>query len=337
MMAQLQPIDRLLEDPSVSDAHKAKLRLVREAIEYGEREMGLDPASSFRSYFDTQGRPVTYIVSACARDRFAPHTWWFPIVGTVPYKGFFSKEDAEQEAESLRARGLDVHLGTAAAYSTLGWFPDPDLSTMLDLPDEDLVNLVLHEITHTTLWLPGGVDFNEGLASFVGGHGALEFARKKHGVGSTAYERTVRMLAWEELRDARSRELRRRLDELYASALSSEEKVRRRDEIYAAFVAEERVKIDGLFPRASTAAPPAALPCGAVDLLHRPSSRTDDLEIYATLAAGLPRGAPRVNNAIVLMQRRYGRGDEFRAVFDHLGGDWRRFLERMKLMAGKSS
>ena len=94
-------IDELLADPSVPDKTKFKLLFVREVKSFGEHELGLVRSANYESFYDTQGRPITYIVSACAKDRFQPHLWWFPIVGDVPYKGFFAKADAEAEAASL--------------------------------------------------------------------------------------------------------------------------------------------------------------------------------------------------------------------------------------------
>ncbi len=242
---------------------------VREVKSFGEHELGLARSANYESFYDTKGRPITYIVSACRKDRFQAYTWWFPIIGDVPYKGFFSKTDAQAEAGSLEKQGYDVSLGMAAAYSTLGYFPDPVLSTMLDYPDEQLAALLLHELTHGTIYLPGGTEFNEGLASFVGWQGALEFARKERGIESDAYRRTVRAFAAEERRDTRSRELYRKLSELYGSGQPRER------------ILEERIRIAG----------------------------------------------PKVNNAEILMQRRYGRYDEFRERFEKAGGDWRLFFE----------
>lgn len=277
MLLNSRNIDELVADPNVPADKKLKLLKVREIKEFGEHELGLSRSSNYESFYDTQGQPITYIVSACRKDRFEPHTWWFPIVGTVPYKGFFDKEDARAEARSLEALGLDVSLGAAAAYSTLGYFPDPVLSTMLEYPDEQLAALILHELTHGTIYLPGGTDFNEGLASFVGWQGALEFARRRQGISSEAYEKTVRAFAAEERRDARAKELFGKLDELYKSNRTREEKL------------EERVKIAG----------------------------------------------PKVNNAEILMQRRYGRYDEFRERFEKAEGVWSRFFETLVREKGR--
>jgi predicted aminopeptidase len=264
-------IGTLLADRNVPDQVKLKLLFVREIKAFGEHELGLKRSSNYESFYDTKGQPITYIVSACRKDRFEPYLWWFPIVGDVPYKGFFHKEDAEEEARGLKQEGYDVSVGTAAAYSTLGYFPDPVLSTMLDYPEEQLVALILHELTHGTIYLPGGTDFNEGLASFVGWQGALEFARRRHGISSPQYDRTVRAFAAEERRDAKAREVFRKLDALYKSGKPYREIVSERDRV-----------------------------------------------------AGMP-----VNNAQILMQRRYGRYDEFRAAFEKAGGEWSRFFDAL--------
>ena len=271
-------IDTLLADRDVPDDMKLKLRLVREIKAFGEHEMGLKRSANYETFYDTGGAPITYIVSACRKDRFAPYIWWFPIVGDVPYKGFFDKEDAKEEARALEAEGYDVSLGTAAAYSTLGYFPDPVLSTMLKYPEEQLVALILHELTHGTIYLPGGTEFNEGLASFVGWQGALEFARRRRGIASEQYDRTVRAFATEERRDARALEVFKKLDELYRSGRSKEQVLAMRDQI----------------------------------------------------------AGRKVNNADILMQRRYGRYDEFREKFEKAGGDWARFFEALSRDKGVS-
>jgi predicted aminopeptidase len=277
MLLNSQNIDDLLADPAVPDRTKLKLLFVREVKGFGEHQLGLARSANYESFYDTQGKPITYIVSACRKERFQPHTWWFPIVGEVPYKGFFSRDDAIAEAQGLEQQGFDVALGTAAAYSTLGYFPDPVLSTMLGYPDEQLAALLLHELTHGTIYLPGGTDFNEGLASFVGWQGALEFARRTRGIHSLAYDRTVQAFAAEEKRDAASRALFKKLDDLYRSNRSRSE------------VVAEREKIAG----------------------------------------------GKVNNAEILMQRRYGRYDEFRARFEAAGGEWKPFFEALVRDKGK--
>lgn len=229
--SSLRPIVEMLEDSSVPQATRDRLRLVLEIKEFGEHRMGLARTSNFTQFYDTGGGPVSYVVSASRPDRFEPHTWWFPIVGTVPYKGFFDASDARAEAEALREKGLDVSAGGVGAYSTLGWFTDPLLSTMLEYPEERLASLILHEMTHTTLWRAGQVEFNEGLADFVGEQGALEFVRWRFGTRSPVYGRAVRAVGSKEAADAEVNDLFMRLDDFYRSDAPSGKKLELRDVI----------------------------------------------------------------------------------------------------------
>ena len=103
------------------------------------------------------------------------YTWWFPIVGTVPYKGFFDKADAEAQVKELEQQGYEASMRGTEAFSTLGWFNDPVVSTTLKNTPIRIANTVIHESVHTTVWIPGGVPFNESLANFIGSEGAVSF------------------------------------------------------------------------------------------------------------------------------------------------------------------
>ncbi len=229
ILAGMRRIEDALADPEVPARVKEKLRLVLEVREFGESEMGLARTGNYTCYYDTGGSPVAILVSGCRKDRFEPYTWWFPIVGTVPYKGFFDPEDAAAEADRLEEEGYDVACHEVSAFSTLGWFKDPIFSSALEYPDEEIAALVLHELAHATVWIPGETDFNEGLASFVGRQGAVEFMRRRHGAASREYERAVLRFAAAEERDARAREMFKRLDDLYRSDTPREEKLGLRD------------------------------------------------------------------------------------------------------------
>lgn len=312
-------VNDMLADPSVPDPAKEKLRLVLEIKSFGEREMGLTPSTNYTTFYDTAGRPITYIVTACAKDSFRPHTWWFPIIGDVPYKGFFHREDAIAEARALRQAGYDVSLGTAAAYSTLGYFKDPILSTMLDYTEEQLASLILHELTHGTIYLPGGAEFNEGLASFVGWQGALEFARRTHGPASVQYDRTIRAYADEQARDDRASRLFEALDRLYRSSASHQEKLEERERIYLAHRSAVAKEVEAARREADERIRAGGLGDG---------ERSALMERLRELRAQIPEGP--VNNAIVLNQRRYGRYEEFRKRFERANGDWRTFLRQLR-------
>jgi len=332
----MRDADAVAADPGTPDRVRRALALVAEIRAFGVEVLGLRAGSSYRHYFDTGGTPVTHVVSACAKDRFEPHTWWFPFVGTVPYKGFFDRADAEAEAEALRAQGLDVHLGAAAAYSTLGWFPDPVLSTMVDLPEEELASLILHELVHNTVWIPGDVDLNEGLAGFVGGQGALEFARRRYGTQSVAYARAVALIAGEERRDARGRKLYDDLAALYRSEAPKAAKLKERERIFDSWKGEGEREAGRLRARAEAfeaeEASPAAEPCALAALLTAAPRSPEAARLRRQ--ADFHRAPPgRVNNAVLLQWRRYGRGEEFRKAFDAVDGDWDRFFAAMRKRA----
>ena len=119
------------------------------------------------------------MLSGAYRDRLESFTWWFPIVGRVPYKGYFDFAEARRQERELTRRGFDARLGAASAFSTLGWFNDPLLPSTLHSDSLTLVNTVIHELTHNTFYAPGGAVFNESFANFVGSRGAEQFFRDR--------------------------------------------------------------------------------------------------------------------------------------------------------------
>jgi predicted aminopeptidase len=127
-----------------------------------------------------------WVVTACKPFEFVAKEWSFPIVGSFPYKGFFDREKARIEMNRLKEEGWDVSVRNPGGWSTLGWFTDPILSKMLERSDGDLANLIIHEMTHATLFVKDSVEFNENLASFIGDAGAVKFLEYKFGPGTRA-------------------------------------------------------------------------------------------------------------------------------------------------------
>jgi predicted aminopeptidase len=175
ILSRRRPIARVIEDPATNPVVRAKLELVLQARTFAERDLGLAAGESYTTYSWVESDTLLLVVSGARRDRFEAYTWWFPIVGRVPYKGFFDFDQALREAASLEERGFDSYVRPAAAFSTLGWFNDPLLNTLLRHGDVDLVSTVIHEILHNTIFLPGQVAFNESYANFVGDRGAIEY------------------------------------------------------------------------------------------------------------------------------------------------------------------
>jgi predicted aminopeptidase len=171
-----EPIAAVLARGDLEPEVRRKLELVLAARRYAE-SIGLKVGGSFRTLSYVDGPTMLYVLTATPQTSLEPHTWWFPIIGRVPYKGFFDRARAEAEAKSLVARGLDTSIRGAAAFSTLGWFDDPLLRHQLAADDVALVNLVLHETYHNTFYAHGAhaTAFNESLASFVGGRAAIDF------------------------------------------------------------------------------------------------------------------------------------------------------------------
>jgi predicted aminopeptidase len=170
-----RPIRDAVHDTTLSSATRAKLRLVEDARDFAADAIGLDPDDTFTNYAEVSSDTLLMVVSAVEELRLAWKTWWYPIVGRVPYKGFFDFDKARQEADQLEEDGYDVWVRPSSAFSTLGWFPDPVLSTTLRSDSLRVVETVIHEITHTTYFPKGQARFNESFANFVGHRGAIEF------------------------------------------------------------------------------------------------------------------------------------------------------------------
>jgi predicted aminopeptidase len=191
-----KPIARIVADTATDWETRDKLLLVLQARQFAADSLGLNAGDSYTLFSRVESDTLVTVVSAAPRDQFRPHTWWFPVVGSVPYKGYFDPEDAAREQRRLEARGFDTFVRPSAAFSTLGWFNDPLLSTLLRYDRVSLANTVIHELFHNTFYAPGQAIFNESLANFVGGRGAIEFFCRRDGPQATTCRTAVG--AWED-------------------------------------------------------------------------------------------------------------------------------------------
>ena len=187
ILARRQPIVQLVRSRGTDPLVRRKLQLVLAAREYAEDSIRLKPEKSFTTYSKLDRDTLVLVLSAAYRDKLVAYTWWFPIVGRVPYKGFFDFDEAKDAAARFEADGFDVALRPSSAFSTLGWFNDPLTSTTLSRDSLDLVNTVIHEITHNTFYAPGNAVFNESFANFVGARGAAAFFRSRGQAQAAAY------------------------------------------------------------------------------------------------------------------------------------------------------
>jgi predicted aminopeptidase len=183
ILMRREPIDELLAREDTDQNLKQKLQLVLDARAYS-KSVGLVPKGSFTQYSKIDRDVLVWVLSGSSKIALRPVTWWFPIVGNIPYKGFFDKADADKTADALEKRNLDVFLRPSAAFSTLGWFDDPLLSTTVKFDEVALANTVIHEILHNTIWVKDQAPFNETLANFVGSMGAVEFFSARSGAQS---------------------------------------------------------------------------------------------------------------------------------------------------------
>jgi predicted aminopeptidase len=299
ILAGRQRIERLVEDPRTDATTRAKLELVLAARAFARDSIRLDVGESFTTYSRLKRDTLVLVLSAAYRDRLEPHTWWFPIVGRVPYKGFFDFGAAQKAARDLQAEGLDTYLRPSTAFSTLGWFNDPLLSTTLRHDSLDLANTVIHEVTHNTFYAPGQAVFNESFATFVGARGAEWFFRSR---GDSMRAR----LAVDDWEDDKTlgrfwTRLWHELDSAYeANAQSREARLAARDTIYAR---ARRLLVDSVGPRLRRVDP---------RVLHR----------------------VQLDNAALLARRIYLTDlDAFDRVYDAEGRDLRRAIARVIALA----
>jgi predicted aminopeptidase len=162
-----RPIEIVLADERTPAKVRDGLALTREILAYAKAQ-GLRAEGAYRYFVGTDEPYVSYLVQAAYADRLELLTWWFPVVGRVPYLGYFEKGERDAEADRLRAGGYDVSTSGVGAFSSLGWFEDPLFTSMVLRGRADLAHLLFHELTHRTLWVPGSVEFNENLAEYVG-------------------------------------------------------------------------------------------------------------------------------------------------------------------------
>ena len=155
------PVEEVLKDESTSAQWKEKIGFIQEVMGYGQKKLGLKKTKSYSNFFEVKG-PILYVVTASEKDRLQLYTWNFPVTGRVTYKCFFTKEGVLKEKQFLEKKELDTFVQQVGAYSTLGWLRDPIFSSMMEWNHVALVNLILHEMTHATVYFKDETDFNEG-------------------------------------------------------------------------------------------------------------------------------------------------------------------------------
>ena len=294
MLLGARSVDRVLEAGKVDNEDwRSKLELIG-AMRAFAAGQGFAPSRSYTTV-NLGFEHVVNVVTACAPDRFDAHSWNFPIVGEVPYKGFFDPQDAERLADRLRDKGLDVSVRAAGAYSTLGWFRDPILPSILDMSLPGYVNTILHESAHASLYINGQGDFNESWASFIG-----DTAETLFFIDNAERWPDILLRASERRRDrqlygAFLLDLYDRLDAVYQAGGSREQIMTSKSGI----ISQALVEYSGL-PFANEAW----------------STLFDEREL---------------NNAVIQSARRYGRGmDRLQSAFERCGKTLEEFIKASK-------
>jgi predicted aminopeptidase len=217
IMSRREPVVDILSDPGRDAELRERLRVAQAIRAFASEELALPDNASYRSYVDLGRDAVTWNVFATAEFSLEPRLWCFPLVGCVAYRGYFFKDPAQRFARSLREQGLDVYIGGATAYSTLGWFDDPLLNTMLGRGETALAGIVFHELAHQVLYVEDDTAFNEAFAVTVQEQGVRRWLRCRRGAAElAAYEQLLqRAQGFLDLVDS----TRRGLAAFYASGL----------------------------------------------------------------------------------------------------------------------
>ncbi|HUI92619.1 MAG TPA: aminopeptidase [Chitinivibrionales bacterium] len=229
------PIKKMEKDPKTPDSLRHFFSLVNEITAYAADSIGLAKNSNFTKFVSIRKPYLIDLVAAAGKTDFVPYQWCYPLFGCWPLRGYFDSTDAIREAQRLKKLGLDVCLGRAEAFSTLGFLSDPIYSFMKRYSVYRIANLIIHEQTHATVYVKDHVDFNEELATFTGNEGALAFIRSKFGDSSTQFQNAVK-----ESKDVSTyyrsvQSLYRALSAVYSSTVSLQEKLQKKAGVIAAF------------------------------------------------------------------------------------------------------
>jgi predicted aminopeptidase len=211
------PIAEVLDDKELDSRHREKLLEASGIRIFAMDSLGLKDSKNYTTYYDQHGKPLMWVVTACLPYELKAKEWWFPMIGNVSYKGFFNETLAIREAQQVRDEGYETDIYSPAAWSTLGFFNDPIFSGMLKRGTGRIAELIIHELTHSTIYLKSSVEFNENLATFIGERGALYFLASKYGVQSEAYKRYRGYLSDEIIYSEYMMKGATRLDSLYKS------------------------------------------------------------------------------------------------------------------------
>ncbi len=295
LASRRQPIADLLSDSATDQNLQRRLRLVQQARAFSIHTMQLPDNASYTEYADI-GRPfVVWNVFAAPEFSLEAETSCFVLVGCLAYRGYFEEALAQRQARELAAEGFDVYVGGIAAYSTLGWFDDPVLNSMLRWDDDRLVETLFHELAHQQLFIAGNTGFNESFASFVGEEGLRQFRATR---GEPPPNRAVA----------------------------------RREQQFLSRVLTARRNLEALYMQPLTAKAMRAAKAAEFARLRRDYAVLK--KSWGGYAGYDGWFSGELNNAKLLPVALYNqRTSEFAGLFRECGGDWRVFYEKARALA----
>jgi predicted aminopeptidase len=233
-----RPIADVLREPDLSPTARQRFETVLAVRKFAADDLGLRVGGAYQTVTAVDQNAVVWVVMASPRDSLSPYLWWFPIVGYVPYRGYFNKARAEAEAREMEGEGYDTFVRPAVAFSSLGFFNDPLLSNLLELRRVELAGVLIHELFHRTFFLESDVMFDESAANWIGNRGAVDFFTKLEGANSPdagaareIYESDMKFAAFLLQEEAR-------LLRLYQSDLPYDEILKRRVNAFAEIKAD---------------------------------------------------------------------------------------------------
>ncbi len=242
VMRKREPIAELIDASDTPAELARRLKLVEDARDYSVSALGLPDNDSYRSYTDLERDFVVWNVFAAPEFSLEAKTWCFPVAGCVGYRGYFSKDDADREAADLSEQGFDVAVGGISAYSTLGRFSDPVLSTMMHWEDVDLIATMFHELAHQVLYVKGDTGFNESFATVVEEVGIERWLSSRDEEGELDAYRERRRLRQDVMEIVNA--ARVDLDIIYSLRVAPNDMRRRKAERLALLIAEIHAEFD---------------------------------------------------------------------------------------------
>ncbi|HME70112.1 MAG TPA: aminopeptidase [Myxococcota bacterium] len=241
LMRARTPIANVLADPATPAPVRERLELVSNVRAFASK-LGLEVGDQYTSYAPWPGDRIVTALVATRPGEIEPYEFWFPLVGHVPYKGYFDRERAQQDAREMEAEGFTTCLSAVPAYSTLGWFEDPVTGPMLRGEESELVETLVHELVHRTVYARNAADFNEGIATFVGQEGRVQFFQARDGPSSASAARARAFVIDDRAISAALEDARGRVERLYRTESAGP----KRDAARAAIEMDARVAIAGL-------------------------------------------------------------------------------------------